>query len=186
MIAVLDACVIYPPALRDVLMWLAVVVAYEPRWSEEIHAEWMRNVLKDRSDVTPEQLERTRRLMDTVNPKCLVSNYESRIPDLHLPDRNDRHVLAAAIEAGATVIVTFNLSDFPRATLQTYGIRALHPDVFLETLFTENPTRFLQGIKRHRAALHNPPKTAEQYLESLIAQGLPQIVRHLEAHKEEI
>lgn len=52
MIAVLDACVLYPPALRDILMWLAVVVAYEPRWTEEIHTEWMRNVLVDRPDVT--------------------------------------------------------------------------------------------------------------------------------------
>jgi len=38
-IAVLDSCVLYPPALRDLLMWLASVVAYEPRWTEEIHAE---------------------------------------------------------------------------------------------------------------------------------------------------
>lgn len=57
MIAVLDACVIYPAALRDVLMWLAVVNAYEPRWTEEIHAEWMRSVLADRPDVTLPQLE---------------------------------------------------------------------------------------------------------------------------------
>lgn len=70
-----------------------------------------------------------------MNPKCLVSGYEARIPDLQLPDPNDRHVLAAAIEAGATVIVTFNLSDFPRFSLQPYGIRAVPPDTFLETLF---------------------------------------------------
>ena len=101
MIALLDACVIYPPSLRDVLMWLAVVMAYEPRWTEEIHAEWKRNVLADCPDVTPARLERTRTLMDQVNPKCLVSGYEARIPDLTLPDENDRHVLAAAIEAGA-------------------------------------------------------------------------------------
>ena len=57
MIALLDANVLYPPALRDLLMWLAVVLAYEPRWTEEIHSEWMRNVLKDRQEVTPAQLE---------------------------------------------------------------------------------------------------------------------------------
>ena len=99
MIALLDANVLYPPGLRDLLMWLAVVLAYEPRWTEEIHAEWMRNVLKDRPEVTAAQLERTRRLMDQVNPKCLVRGYEARIPTLTLPDENDRHVLAAA--AGA-------------------------------------------------------------------------------------
>jgi hypothetical protein len=54
--------------------------------------------------------------MDDINPKSLVSGYEARIPQLSLPDTDDRHVLAAAIEAGATVIVTFNLSDFPDAS----------------------------------------------------------------------
>src|SRR4051794_17016639 len=99
-------------------MSLAAEGTYEPRWTEEIHAEWMRNVLEDRPDVNPEQLERTRRLMDQVHAKCLVVGYEARIPDLRLPDQNDRHVLAAAIESGGTVIVTFNLSDFPRAVLR--------------------------------------------------------------------
>ncbi|HLK60606.1 MAG TPA: PIN domain-containing protein [Chthonomonadaceae bacterium] len=186
MIAVLDACVIYPPALRDVLMWLAVVVAYEPRWTEEIHAEWMRNVLEDRPDVTPEQLERTRRLMDQVSPKCLVSGYETRIPSLQLPDVNDRHVLAAAIEAGATVIVTFNLSDFPRAALEPYGIRALAPDPFLEMLYKQNSPRFLQGLQRHRTSLKNPSKTTDEYIDALISQGLKRTGHLLQAHKAEI
>lgn len=172
MIAVLDACVLYPPALRDVLMWLAVVVAYEPRWTQDIHAEWMRNVLEDRTEVTLEQLERTRQLMDRVNPKCLVSRYESRIPDLHLPDATDRHVLAAAIEADATVIVTFNLSDFPRSAPHPYGIRVLSPDAFLEALFHENQARFLGGIQRLRASLKNPPKTTDEDLASLASQKL--------------
>lgn len=186
MIAVLDACVIYPPALRDVFMWLAAVAVYEPRWTEEIHAEWIRNVLKDRPDVTPEQLERTRRLMDQVSPKCLVSGYEARIPNLELPDIDDRHVLAAAIEANATVIVTFNLSDFPRSALEPYGVRALAPDAFLESLYRHNSPRFLRGIQRHRASLKNPPKAAEEYLESLASQKLNRTARCLEAHKEEI
>lgn len=186
MIAVLDACVLYPPALRDLLMWLAVVVAYEPRWTEEIHAEWMRNVLKDRPDVTPAQLERTRKLMDQIDPNCLVSGYERHLSALTLPDEDDRHVLAAAIEAGASVIVTFNLSDFPRQALTPYGVRALAPDAFLESLFTQNQARFLRGIRQHRASLKNPPKSVKEYLTGLKFQGLTQVVKRLEAHPDEI
>jgi hypothetical protein len=63
-------------------MWLAVVKAYEPRWTEEIHAEWIRNVLADRPDVTPAQLERTRWWMDQIDPTCLVSGHEVHIPTL--------------------------------------------------------------------------------------------------------
>lgn len=68
--------------------------------------------------------------MDTTNPKSLISGYEQHLPTLTLPDENDRYVLAAAIEAKASVIVTFNLKDFPRRALSPYGIRALAPDVF--------------------------------------------------------
>ena len=167
-------------------MWLATVKAYEPRWTEEIHAEWVRNVLADRPDVTSAQLERTRRLMDQIDPKCLVRGYEVHIPTLTLPDEDDRHVLAAAIEAGATVIVTFNLKHFPRRFLTPYGIRPLPPDAFLVSLFGENQPRFLCGIQQHRASLKNPPKTVEEYLATLKEQGLNRIATQLEAHQDAI
>ena len=181
-VAVLDACVLYPPSLRDLLMWLGTVRAYEPRWTEEIHAEWTRNVLADHPDVTPAQLDRTRRLMSQAVPKGMVSGYEARIPALSLPDANDRHVFAAAIEAGATVIVTFNLSDFPAATLEAYSIEPLHPDAFLSALFDAVTALFLRGVQRHRASLHNPPKTAEDYIQTLRATGLKRLALRVEAH----
>lgn len=186
MIAVLDACILYPPSLRDLFMWLAVTRAYEPRWSEDIHAEWIRNVLVDRPDVTTAQLERTRRLMDQINPKSLVTGYESRIITLSLPDPDDRHVLAVAIEASASIIVTFNLSDFPRHQLAAHGIRPLSPDVFLESLIDQQHTRFLQGIQKHRLSLKNPPKTVEEYLATLKSQGLNKVAGRLEAFRNEI
>lgn len=181
-VAVLDACVLYPPSLRDLLMWLATVRTYEARWTEEIHAEWTRNVLADHPDVTPAQLDRTRRLMSVAVPKGLVSGYEARIPALSLPDTNDRHVLAAAIEAGATVIVTFNLSDFPAATLEAYGTEPLHPDVFLSALFDGGTALFLRGVQQHRASLHNPPKTAADYIQTLRATGLKRLALRVESH----
>jgi hypothetical protein len=53
--------------------------------------------------------------MDAALPGAMVEHFEHRIPGLTLPDADDRHVLAAAIEAGADVIVTFNTRDFPPA-----------------------------------------------------------------------
>ena len=72
-VALLDACVLYPPSLRDLLMRVAVVGTYEPRWTEEIHGEWIRNVLADHPEVTPTQLDRTRRLMNQAIPNGPVS-----------------------------------------------------------------------------------------------------------------
>ena len=186
MIAVLDACILYPPALRDLFMWLAVTKTYEARWSEEIHAEWIRNVLKDRSDVTAAQMERARRLMDQIDPKSLVNGYQEITPTLTLPDADDRHVLAAAIQTGAAVIVTFNLSDFPRRALAEYGIRPLSPDAFLEALLDQQQARFLLGMQKHRQSLKTPPKTVDEYLTTLRNQGLNRLAGRLDAHRAEI
>jgi len=181
-VAVLDACILYPPSLRDLLMWLAAARVYAPRWTEEIHAEWIRNVLTNSPEVTPAQLDRTRRLMNQVAPHCLVSGFEARIAALSLPDANDRHVLAAAIEAQAPLIVTFNLSDFPDAVLRTYGVRAIHPDRFLSGLFDENSALFLQAVQAHHASLRHPPKDAAGYVQTLRTNRLKELALRLEAH----
>lgn len=182
MIAVLDACVLYPPALRDLLMWLAVVKAYEPRWSEDIYAEWIRDVLADRPGITSEQLQRTRRPMDVIDPGSVVAGYEAHIPSLSLPDENDRHVLAAAIQARAPVIVTCNVKDFPREALAPHGVRALHPDAFLVSLMRRDPSRFVRALQSHRASLRNPPKSEDEYLAALQDMRLSSAARHLEAY----
>lgn len=179
-LAVLDACVLYPPSLRDLLMHLAVAGAYAPRWTENIHAEWIRNVLADNTDVTPAQLDRTRCLMNQTISDATVSGYEAHIPAISLPDPNDRHVLAVAIEAQAPLIVTFNLSDFPNAVLQTHGVRAVHPDRFLVSLFDDDSALFLQAVQAHRASLHHPPKDADGYVQTLRTNGLKELARRLE------
>jgi len=113
-----DACVLYPAPLRDLLMHLALTGAYRARWSVQIHDEWTRNVLKNRSDLTKDQLDRTVVAMNRAVPDCLVNDYEPLMLGLDLPDEDDRHVLAAAIKCGASVIVTYNLKDFPAEILK--------------------------------------------------------------------
>jgi hypothetical protein len=54
--------------------------------------------------------------MKRVLPEADIRGYEHRIASLVLPDPSDRHVLAAAIEAGAETILTFNVRHFPVET----------------------------------------------------------------------
>jgi hypothetical protein len=115
--AVLDACVLYPTPLRDLLLWLALSGVYRPRWTEAIHTEWMESLLKDRPDLARDRLERTKDLMNQAVPDCLVVGFEGLIAGLSLPDPEDRHVLAATIHGGAELIVTYNLADFPSSAL---------------------------------------------------------------------
>ena len=74
--AVFDACVLYPAPLRDFLMWLALTDLFKARWTDQIHDEWIRNVLKNRSDLTFAQLTRTKNLMNQNVRDCLVIGYE--------------------------------------------------------------------------------------------------------------
>ena len=153
-------------------MQLALTDLFRARWTDQIHEEWMRNVLKQRPDLTLFQLTRTKELMNSHVPDCLVTGYESLIPSLELPDADDRHVLAAAIKGGADVIVTFNLSDFPQASLEGYGIEAQHPDDFICDLIDLKPARVTAAAETCRQRLKNPPKTIDEYLEILLKQGL--------------
>jgi predicted nucleic acid-binding protein len=133
-IALYDACVLYPAPLRDLLMYLALTDIFRAKWTNTIHEEWMRNVLANRPDLTLAQLERTRDLMNAQVRDCLVTGHEKIIPALTLPDPNDRHVLAAAIRASASVIVTYNLKDFPSKAIAEFEIEAQHPDEFISLI----------------------------------------------------
>lgn len=179
-----DACVLYPAALRDLLMHLALSDLYRAKWSEGIHNEWISNVLKNRPDLTKAQLLRTKKLMDENVRDCLVSGYESIIPTITLPDDNDKHVLAAAIRSSASVIVTFNLKDFPKEILNQYEMEAQHPDEFVMHLLDLNPGKVCHCIKKHRATLQNPYFDVDRYLKNLTKQSLVKTVNFLNSYRE--
>lgn len=105
--------------------------------------------------------------MNEAVPDALITGYAPLIDSIDLPDADDRHVLAAAIVGRADVIVTANLKHFPAEALSPYGIEAQHPDEFLMHQRDLNHERFLQSVKRIRARLVNPPRTADEYIESL-------------------
>lgn len=177
--AVLDACVLFPAPLRDLLMELAVRDLFRARWTDEIHDEWVRNLLGQRPDLDPKRLERTRSLMNSHVRDCLVTGYQTLIPALTLPDSDDRHVLAAAIRCDADLIITKNLKDFPREILDGFGIEAQHPDDFIVDLLHTNEGSVSSAVRAVLDRLKNPPKTYAEYLLTLEQQELIQTVRRL-------
>ncbi|UYV38865.1 PIN domain-containing protein [Rhodobacteraceae bacterium D3-12] len=128
--AVLDACVIYPTVMREVLLGVAGLDAYEPRWSDRIMEEWARAARK----LGPEGEAQARgevAMLKARWPEAAVSWPESLENRLWLPDPADVHVLAAAIAGSADVIVTMNAKDFPRQILAEEGVSRVDPDAFL-------------------------------------------------------
>lgn len=146
--ALYDAWVLYPAPLRDLLLRVALTDLFRARWTDRIHDEWIEALLRSRPDLTREQLERTRRLMNESVRDCLVTDYESLIDGITLPDPNDCHVVAAAIKARADVIVTFNLKDFPGEHLTPYGIESQHPEEFLVHLIDLAPDAVRTAARR--------------------------------------
>jgi hypothetical protein len=177
--AVFDACVLYPAPLRDILMEFAVAGLFRARWTDEIHDEWIRSVLTDRPDLTAEKLQRTRDMMNKAVPDSVVTGYGDLMPGLKLPDENDRHVLAAAIKCGASVIVTSNLKDFPVDYLAMFGIEPQHPDDFIACQFDLNKAVGCGAIKRLRQRLRRPPTSIGDYIRTLEKLHLPQTVHRL-------
>ncbi|MDR1187954.1 MAG: PIN domain-containing protein [Bifidobacteriaceae bacterium] len=127
--AVLDACVLVPIALCDVLLELADAQLFKPLWSETILAETRRTLVRKRG-LPVERAERRLAHMRTAQPDALVTGFEHLITAM-TNDPKDRHVLAAAVRARSKMIVTENLADFPPESVTPHGISVITADVFL-------------------------------------------------------
>jgi hypothetical protein len=166
-VAFLDATVLYPAFLRDLLMRLAVFGVFRANWSARVQDEWTTALLRNRPDLSRRPVERTRQLMDAHFPEALVVGYEHRIESITLPDADDRHVAAAAIHCGATAIVTANLRHFPAATLAPYNVAAVHPDAFVLGLLENNRERTLLALRALRNSFANPRKSTADLLDAM-------------------
>ena len=184
--ALLDANVLYPAGLRDVLLRVADRGLYRPLWSARIHEEWTRGVLRDRPDLTPERLARTRALMDRHFPEAMVMGFEALVTELVLPDPDDRHVLAAAIRGGADLVVTINLVDFPAAALAPHEIVALGPDAFAVTLLERDPGAVVAAARDHRRALVRTPRSVAEHLAAYRSMSLVGFAAGLEEHADHL
>lgn len=170
-IVVYDSCIFYSFTLRNLFVQLAMTGLFRAKWSEEIHDEWMSNLLQDRPGISQEKVKKIKDLIDKSVPDCLVRDYEPLVDTLDLPDAGDRHVLAAAIQCGADTIITNNLKDFPGGVLARFNIEAISPDHFLSDQWDLAPEIVLHSLKKCRERLVNPPFTADEYLQSLTQHG---------------
>lgn len=173
-IVVFDANVLYPAPLRDLLVRLGRTHLCQVKWTRQILDECFRNIAKQRPDLQPERLLRSREVLEQrAILDVFVTGHEDLIEGITgLPDPDDRHVVAAAIRCSAQVIVTFNLKDFPRPVLSRYGMEAQHPDDFVRDLIDLDEATVAHVVREQAAALKNPPKTPAEVLEVLGQQGL--------------
>ncbi|WP_198536930.1 PIN domain-containing protein [Mycobacteroides chelonae] len=164
---VLDACVLLPYQLSDLLLRLADAELYEPLWSEAILEEVHRNLINTFGVPTEKATKRLNH-MRSAFPNAEVTGYE-RLVDAMTTDPKDRHVAAAAVRGNAALIVTANLRDFPPDALAPYDIQALHPDDFLQDQLGLSPTLTLRCLRQQRAGYTRPQFTFTEFYRTLEA-----------------
>ena len=134
----LDACVLYPPLLRALLLGAAGHGLFRPFWSARVLEEWRRAVAAKQGAQAEEEVLGAQCAMATDFPEAEAVPNPDLEATLRLPDPADAHVLAAAAAVGAEVLLTFNLRDFPRRAVSAFPLEARHPDGFLwEMLSTD-------------------------------------------------
>lgn len=178
--ALLDACVLVPMCLCDTLLRLAEEPAmYRPLWSEEILQE-VGDALESKLRLSSAQRERRIGAMRQAFPEAIIRPPECLGESLTgIPDRDDKHVLAAAIAGHAHVIVTNNLKDFPQEYLAQFDILCQSADDFLIGQFHLNPSLVLAkldgqaiNIRRQRDDIFIPLKQVVPQFVALVESFL--------------
>lgn len=175
----LDACVLVPTVLREMLLGAAALGAFAPVWSPRILEEWARATRR-----LPEGAEAVARAeiaaLRTAWPHAEVIPDEDLVERLSLPDPADRHVLAAAITGGAGTLLTLNRRDFPARTLARHGILLREPDGFLTELAADglDIAAVAEAVRARAERVSGRPQGAAALLKRA---GLPRLRRALAA-----
>jgi predicted nucleic acid-binding protein len=175
-IVLLDANVLFPFSLRDTLLRAAAAGFYQARWSSQILDEMTRSLVS-KGTMPDDKANRLRAIMTREFPEAEVTDYAHLVAAMK-NDEKDRHVVAAAVKAGAQVIATSNLKDF--APLPE-GLEAQSPDEFLCNLFDLDPEAFVEILREQSVDLVNPPVTLDELLERL-GRVVPDLVAAVQQH----
>lgn len=171
--AVLDACVLVPIALADILLRTAEKQLFRPVWSERILAETRAALTVIHPKIDPKLFDRRIWHMNETFPDASVTNLDSIATGIALPDPNDNHVLAAAIRGQCNAIVTANLRDFPECYLNEFGIEAISPDDFLLNQLDLLARPVLDAVREQAVAASNPVLAVDELLVVLGRAGVP-------------
>lgn len=125
-VVLLDACVLVPYPLVSALLTMAESELFEPRWSEQILGE-VERTLTGKLDLDPGKAQHRLSQMRAGFPESSVHGFEDLIQEMTC-DPKDRHVLAAAVAAGADLLVTVNLKHFPEASYREHGLEVIDPE----------------------------------------------------------
>lgn len=180
--AVLDACVLGGALKRNILLSLAEAGLFRPKWSAAILDETERAITRISKGTADSNRQRSS--METAFPEARVTGFDPLIEGLSLPDPDDRHVLAAAINTGAHVIVTDNLAHFPSEKLTGFDIEAMSADDFIADCIDLDPGGAMTALRRMRRRFEKPQMDAVALIREIERQGLLQTATMLSGYED--
>ncbi|BBZ52076.1 hypothetical protein MHEI_37930 [Mycobacterium heidelbergense] len=158
---------------RDFLLSLAIEGLYRPLWSSAILAELEYHETRkriergERPDVAADRARRLIEQMSTAFDDAAVENWEPHDGAFGLPDRDDEHVVAAAVVGGAGAIVTENRRDFPLANIPPQ-IKVLSPAKFTADTVAAAPEVARRALQAMSNRFSTPPLTIDDILARLV------------------
>lgn len=173
-VVILDANVLFPFRVRDVLLTFAHDGLFRARFTEQIMAEWTQSLLKRKPWLEGSVTSQADMIRQTFD-ECFVTGHMPLIAGLEMPDKDDRHVLAAAIRCSAQVIVTENKRDFPPELLEEYDIEVLGADEMLVNTYELFPVEAARALGKIRERYKNPRMNLSEFLLDLTRAGLPKL-----------
>ena len=175
----IDACVLFPTVMREVITGAAAAGLFEARWSDRILEEWARATIK--LGPGAETIARGEIAALTARfPRAIVPVNAGVEQRLWLPDENDIHVLAAAVAGHCDAILTVNTKDFPKNLLAEEGVERLDPDNFLYRLWLDHPDQMQavgDAVLTQARALSADPWTMRSLLKKA---RLPRLAKALD------
>ncbi|MGY6548769.1 MAG: RSP_2648 family PIN domain-containing protein [Roseinatronobacter sp.] len=174
----LDACVLFPTVLREILIAVAARGGFVPIWSARILAEWQHAAARlgpEGAQIASIEIARLRAAW----PEAEIAPAPERERHLWLPDPADVHVLATALCGKADRIVTLNLRDFPARVLAAEGIVAQSPDDLLMALWLDTPARIADAVAEVQARTERHSGRAQPLRALLRRAKLPRLGKAL-------
>lgn len=184
--AVIDACILAGTIRRHMVLLFAHKGLLDPVWSPRILQETQRAIPKilKASDMDKAILtSHAGTVCDLILESFPDAQQEPQPITLPapLPDPDDEHVLQLALSAGASVIVTENLRDFPKKALSSTGVRALNTDDFLTELAEQSPDAAQRVMANLIRIIDDPVFDEAACLARLKQVGLKRLAKTLSA-----
>lgn len=169
-----DTNVLFPFSLMDLMLALSQDRIHTLLWSERLLAEWERVIVREQHRSPQAAAAITAAIREYFPDNGVTeADYKLLLAELEGPDPDDLHHAAAAAAGRATTLITWNLADFPAATLGPLGITATDPDSYLCSLLERDPAEVTATLRRMAAEKRRPPMSTSDVLDTLVRAGVP-------------